>query len=100
MTPQQAQTNQSENSADTVTSQGLLGQEVYSRTGRQVGRVQDLIIDFDAQRIDGLLITNVNTELFTQDSVPNEFIVPYSWVQDADSIVITVPISAERVNFR
>lgn len=100
MNSQQAQANVTETTTDTVTSQGLLGQEVYSRTGRRVGQVQDLVIDFDAQRIDGLLITDVNTELFTQDSVPKEFVVPYSWIQDADSIVITVPISAERVDFR
>lgn len=86
-------------SPESVTTNGILDREVYSRTGKRVGRVKDIVIDFDRQRIGGLLLTDVNTELFTQDSVPREFVIPYSWVQDADSIVLTVPIAAERVNF-
>lgn len=99
MTAQQARQTASD-MPDSVTTNGILDKEIYSRTGKRVGRVKDIVIDFDKQRIGGLLITDVNTALFTQDSIPREFVIPYSWVQDAESIVITVPISAERVNFR
>jgi len=100
MKTKQVQSSAIESEDDTATSEQLLGQEVFSRTGKKVGQVQDLVVDFNTQKIDGLLVTNVNPDLFTQDSVPNKFVIPYSWVQDADSIVITVPISAERVNFK
>lgn len=88
-------------SADTdVTTEQLMNQEVYSRTGARVGRVSDVVIDFEAQRIDGVLITDPNPNLFTQDSIPRDFILPYEWVQDAESIVLTSPVSKERVTFK
>lgn len=99
MTAQQSRQTASDR-PDAVTTNGILDRDVYSRTGKRVGRVKDIVIDFDTQRIGGLLVTDVNTTLFTQDSVPREFVLPYSWVQDAESIVITVPIAAERVNFK
>lgn len=92
---------QSSDRADTaVATEQLINQEVYSRTGERVGRVSDIIVDFESQRIDGLLITDANANLFTQDSIPRDFILPYEWVQDAESIVLTNPVSEERVTFK
>lgn len=100
MTTAKAGSQQSEAAENEVTTQNLMNQEVYSRTGKRVGRVKDIVVDFETQRIDGLLVTDVNRNLFSQDSLPKEFVIPYEWVQDAESIVITVPVSSGRVNFR
>lgn len=91
--------HQSTDEESRITTGSIMSQEVFSRTGTRVGSVKDVVVDFDSQRIKGLLITNINSNLFAQDSVPSEFVLPYSWVQDADSIVLTVPIKNERVDF-
>lgn len=90
--------NQSTDDSDTVTSHQLLNQDIIARTGKKVGVVSDVVFDFNSQEVKSILVKNINSELFTQDTVPNKLLIPYDWVQDADSVVVTVPISSRRVN--
>jgi sporulation protein YlmC with PRC-barrel domain len=64
----------------------LFGLNIYTNTGVYVGKLQDLVIDKDEQKITGLAVSDVNRELF---DVPSRgVIIPYRWVITAADIVI------------
>lgn len=64
----------------------LFGLNVYTNTGVYVGKLQDLVIDKDEQKITGLAISDINRELF--DITSRGVVIPYRWVITAADIVI------------
>lgn len=63
----------------------LLGMEVYTDKGIALGNVDDLIIETDTQRIDGLFIGNPNP-LLVEHSKPVS--VPFRWINNVGDIII------------
>ena len=64
----------------------LFGLNIYTNTGVYVGKLQDLVIDKDEQKITGLAVSDFNRELF---DVPSRgVIIPYRWVITTADIVI------------
>ena len=64
----------------------LFGLNVYTNTGVYVGKLQDLVIDIEEQKITGLAISDINRELF--DLTSRGVIIPYWWVITAADIII------------
>lgn len=64
----------------------LFGLNVYTNTGVYVGKLQDLVIDIEEQKITGLAISDINRELF--DLTGRGVIIPYRWVITAADIII------------
>jgi sporulation protein YlmC with PRC-barrel domain len=64
----------------------LFGLNVYTNAGVYVGKLQDLVIDIEEQKITGLAISDINRELF--DLTSRGVIIPYRWVITAADIII------------
>jgi sporulation protein YlmC with PRC-barrel domain len=64
----------------------LFGLNVYTNTGVYVGKVQDLVIDVEEQKITGLAVSDINRELF--DITSRGIIIPYRWVITAADIIL------------
>lgn len=64
----------------------LFGLNVYTNAGVYVGKLQDLVIDIEDQKITGLAISDINRELF--DLTSRGVIIPYRWVITAADIII------------
>ncbi len=64
----------------------LFGLNVYTNAGVYVGKLQDLVIDTEEQKITGLAISDINRELF--DLTSRGVIIPYRWVITAADIII------------
>jgi len=63
----------------------LMGMEVYTDKGIALGNVDDLIVETDSQKIDGLFIGNPNP-LLVEHSKPIS--VPYRWINNIGDIII------------
>ena len=64
----------------------LFGLNVYTNAGVYVGKLQDLVIDIEDQKITGLAISDINRELF--DLTTRGVIIPYRWVITAADIIV------------
>lgn len=64
----------------------LFGLNIYTNAGVYVGKLQDLVIDIEDQKITGLAISDINRELF--DLTSRGVIIPYRWVITAADIII------------
>jgi sporulation protein YlmC with PRC-barrel domain len=64
----------------------LFGLNIYTNTGVYVGKLQDLVIDIEEQKITGLVVSDINRELFDLGS--RGVIIPYRWVITAADIII------------
>ncbi|MDW5550540.1 PRC-barrel domain-containing protein [Methanosarcina sp.] len=64
----------------------LFGLNVYTNAGVYVGKLQDLVIDIEDQKITGFAISDINRELF--DLTSRGVIIPYRWVITAADIII------------
>ena len=64
----------------------LFGLNIYTNTGVYVGKLQDLVIDIEEQKITGLAVSDINRELFDLSS--RGVIIPYRWVITAADIII------------
>ncbi|HEV8359293.1 MAG TPA: PRC-barrel domain-containing protein [Candidatus Thermoplasmatota archaeon] len=58
---------------------------VYTREGRFVGNVKNLVLDLQHRRIDGLLIGRTNPNLVEEG---RDVSIPYRWVQSFDDILL------------
>jgi sporulation protein YlmC with PRC-barrel domain len=75
----------------------LVGREVYTNTGVFVGQIEDLRLDLDAEKVTGLALHELNTELFGSDvATARGVIVPYRWVQAVGDVLIVNDI-VERI---
>jgi sporulation protein YlmC with PRC-barrel domain len=64
----------------------LFGLNIYTNNGVYVGKLQDLVIDVEEQKVTGLAVSDINRELFDLSS--RGVIIPYRWVITAADIII------------
>jgi len=64
----------------------LFGLNIYTNTGVYVGKLQDLVIDVEEQKVTGLAVSDINRELFDLSS--RGMIIPYRWVITAADIIM------------
>ena len=67
---------------------GLIGREVYTTTGRFVGDVADVTLNFDEEVAKGLAMTNVNLDLFGDLSDARGVMIPYRWIRSVGDIIV------------
>jgi len=63
----------------------LLGRQVYTPDGRLLGDVDNVIVDVEAAKVDGLYIDETSPML-VEDSRPTS--VPYRWVSAVNDVVL------------
>ncbi len=63
----------------------FIGMEVYTNKGITLGNIDDLVIETDSQKIEGLYISNPNPLLVEHSRSVS---VPYRWIQHVGDIVI------------
>ena len=63
----------------------FIGMEVYTDKGIALGNVDDLVIETDSQKIDGLYIGNPNPLLVEHSRAVS---VPYRWIHSVGDVVI------------
>ena len=63
----------------------LLGRQVYTPDGRLLGDVDNVIVDVEAAKVDGLYIDETSPML-VEDSRPTN--VPYRWVSAVNDVVL------------
>jgi sporulation protein YlmC with PRC-barrel domain len=63
----------------------LLGRQIYTPDGRLLGEVDNIVVDVDAAKVDGLYIDETSPML-VEDSRPTN--VPYRWVSAVNDVVL------------
>jgi sporulation protein YlmC with PRC-barrel domain len=63
----------------------LLGRQVYTPDGRLLGDVDNVIVDVEAAKVDGLYLDETSPML-VEDSRPTS--VPYRWVSAVNDVVL------------
>ncbi len=63
----------------------LIGMQVYTDKGLFLGNINNLIIDLDGARIDGLFVHDTNPMLVDGSKAVS---VPYRWIQAIGDVVI------------
>jgi sporulation protein YlmC with PRC-barrel domain len=63
----------------------LLGRQIYTPDGRLLGEVDNVIVDVDSSKVDGLYVDETSPML-VEDSRPTS--VPYRWVAAVNDVVL------------
>lgn len=63
----------------------LLGRQVYTPEGRLLGEVENVVVDVDGAKIDGLYVEETNPLLVDESKPVN---VPYRWVTAVNDVVL------------
>ena len=63
----------------------LLGRQIYTPDGRLLGEVDNVVVDVDSSKIDGLYIEE-SSPMLVEDSRPTN--VPYRWVSAVSDVVL------------
>jgi sporulation protein YlmC with PRC-barrel domain len=63
----------------------LLGRQIFTPDGRLLGEVDNVIVDVEAAKIDGVYIDETSPML-VEDSRPTN--VPYRWVSAVNDVVL------------
>jgi sporulation protein YlmC with PRC-barrel domain len=63
----------------------LIGLQVYTSNGIFLGNVNNLVIDLDNKRVDGLFVSETNPLLVEESKAVN---VPFRWIQSVGDIII------------
>jgi sporulation protein YlmC with PRC-barrel domain len=63
----------------------LIGLQVYTPTGVFLGNVNNLVIDLENKRIDGLFVGETNPLLVEDSKAVN---VPFRWIQSIGDIIL------------
>lgn len=63
----------------------LIGLQVYTPNGAFLGTVNNLVIDIENKKIDGLFISESNPLLVEDSKAVN---VPYRWIQAVGDVVL------------
>ncbi len=63
----------------------LIGLQVYTPNGIFLGNVNNLVIDLENKKVDGLFINETNPLLVEDSKAVN---VPYRWIQSVGDVVI------------
>ena len=65
----------------------LYGMDLYTDKGVFVGKIEDVSIDIREKRISGIVVRNVNPQLFNIGDKKG-VIIPYRWVTAVGNIVL------------
>jgi sporulation protein YlmC with PRC-barrel domain len=63
----------------------LLGRQIYTPDGRLLGEVDNVVVDVEAAKIDGIYVDETSPML-VEDSRPTN--VPYRWVSAVNDVVL------------
>ena len=63
----------------------LLGRQIYTPDGRLLGEVDNLVVDVEGSKLDGLFVQE-SSPLLVDDSKPVN--VPYRWVSAVNDVVL------------
>lgn len=63
----------------------LLGRQIYTPDGRLLGEVDNLVVDVEASKLDGLFVQE-SSPLLVDESRPVN--VPYRWVSAVNDVVL------------
>ncbi len=63
----------------------LLGRQIYTPDGRLLGEVDNVVVDVDASKIDGLYVGETSPMLVDDSRATN---VPYRWVSAVNDVVL------------
>ena len=63
----------------------LLGRQIYTPDGRLLGEVDNLVVDVEASKLDGLYVQE-SSPILVDDSKPVN--VPYRWVSAVNDVVL------------
>ncbi len=63
----------------------LLGRQLYTPDGRLLGEIDNVVVDVEGSKIDGLYIAE-SSPLLVDDSKPVN--VPYRWVSAVNDVVL------------
>ncbi|MDD1770906.1 MAG: PRC-barrel domain-containing protein [Methanomassiliicoccales archaeon] len=63
----------------------LIGLQVYTPTGVFLGNVNNLVIDLENKRVDGLFVGETNPLLVEDSKAVN---VPFRWIQSIGDIIL------------
>ncbi len=63
----------------------FIGLQVYTKEGVFLGNVNNVVLDVDSNRVDGLFISGTNPLLVEESKSVS---VPYRWVQSVADIVL------------
>ena len=63
----------------------LLGRQVYTPEGRLLGEVDNVVVDVDGSKVDGIFVAE-SSPLLVDDSKPIN--VPYRWVSAVSDVVL------------
>ena len=63
----------------------LLGRQIYTPEGRLLGEVDNVVVDVEAAKVDGLYVAE-SSPMLVEDSRPAN--VPYRWVAAVNDVVL------------
>lgn len=63
----------------------LIGMQVYTPSGVFLGSVNNLVIDVDTRKVDGLFISESNPLLVEDSKAVN---VPFRWIQAIGDVIL------------
>ncbi len=63
----------------------LLGRQIYTPDGRLLGEVDNVVVDVEAAKVDGLYVDE-SSPMLVEDSRPTN--VPYRWVSAVNDVVL------------
>jgi sporulation protein YlmC with PRC-barrel domain len=63
----------------------LLGRQIYTPEGRLLGEVDNVVVDVEGSKVDGLYLAETSPML-VEDSRPTN--VPYRWVSAVNDVVL------------
>jgi len=63
----------------------LLGRQIYTPEGRLLGEVDNLVVDVEESKIDGLFVEETSPMLVDESRPTN---VPYRWVSAVNDVVL------------
>ena len=63
----------------------LIGMQVYTPSGVFLGNVNNLVIDVDTRKVDGLFISESNPLLVEDSKAVN---VPFRWIQSVGDVIL------------
>ena len=63
----------------------LLGRQIYTPDGRLLGEVDNVVVDVEASKVDGLYVDETSPML-VEDSRPTN--IPYRWVSAVNDVVL------------
>lgn len=63
----------------------LLGRQIYTPDGRLLGEVDNIVVDVDSAKVDGLYVDE-SSPMLVEDSRPTN--VPYRWVAAVNDVVL------------